>query len=177
MKTPTWYSTVLRVALLLLFTATLLLALQPPLAAYAEPDTTITGLVNAGQQLNGQEVTIRGEVIGDILVAESGYKWLMLRDGGATISVLVEEDEVAKVTHLGRYGQIGTQLEVTGVFEADCPEHDGLTDVHATKVVVIDEGSEVTSSFSVVELEIGALLVVVGLCLLVLHRRLRERTR
>jgi hypothetical protein len=148
-----------------------------PTAAFAEPDTTIAGLTNAGQQLNGQKVTIQGEAVGDILAAESGYKWLTLRDGGASISVLVDEDDAAKVTRLGRYGQTGTRLEVTGVFEADCPEHDGLTDVHATKVVIIDEGSESASRLNVTELQVGGLLIIIGLCLLVLHRRLRERTR
>jgi hypothetical protein len=154
-----------------------LLTLAVPSVAVAKPNTTIVGLTNAGQQLDGQEVTFQGEAVGDILVAEKGYRWLMLQDGGASISVLVDEDDAAKVTRLGRYGQVGTRLEVTGEFQVDCPEHDGLTDVHAARVTVIDEGSIVTSHFDVRKLEIGALLVVVGLCLLVLHWRLRERTR
>jgi hypothetical protein len=166
---------VLRVATLFLVTLALLTVQPHP--ALAEPDTTIVGLTNAGQQLDGQNVTFQGEVVGDILNAERGYRWLMLQDGGATISVLVAEQEVAKVTHLGRYGQVGTRLEITGTFRVDCPDHDGLTDVHANRVVVIDEGYETESGFVVRELEIGGLLVLVGLCLLVLHWRLRERTR
>jgi hypothetical protein len=159
-----------------LFVVLALLMAQPQ-SVLAEPDTTIVGLTNAGRQLDGQNVTFQGEVVGDILNAEKGYRWLMLQDGGATISVLVAEHEIAKVTHLGRYGQIGTRLEITGTFRVDCPDHDGLTDVHANRVVVIDEGFETESGFVVRELEIGGLLVLVGLCLLVLHWRLRERTR
>jgi hypothetical protein len=160
-----------------LFFVTLVLLMVQPHSALAEPDTTIVGLTNAGRQLDGQDVTFQGEVVGDILNAEKGYRWLMLQDGGATISVLVAEHEVAKVTHLGRYGQIGTRLEITGEFQVDCPEHDGLTDVHANRVTVIDEGFETESSFAARELEIGGLLTLVGFCLLVLHWRLRERTR
>jgi hypothetical protein len=163
-------------AVAFLFVAFALLTAQSH-PALAEPDTTIVGLTNAGRQLEGQDVTFQGEVVGDILNAEKGYKWLMLQDGGATISVLVAEHEVAKVAHLGRYGQVGTRLEITGEFQVDCPDHDGLTDVHANRVVVIDEGFETESSFTARELEIGALLILVGLCLLVLHWRLRERTR
>jgi hypothetical protein len=133
--------------------------------------------MDAGQRFDGQEVTIEGEVVGDILAADGGHKWLMLQNGGATISVLVDEDEVFKITHLGRYNQVGTRIEVSGVFYVDCPEHDGLTDVHATRVVVLDEGFEIESSFDVRQLEFGGVLVVVGLCLLLLHWRLRERTR
>jgi hypothetical protein len=168
-----------RAALSMAFTLTLALGmlLVFPGVASAEPNTTIVGLTNASQQIDGQEVTIQGEVVGDILSAERGYKWLMLQDGGATISVLVAEHEVAKVTHLGRYGQVGTRLEVTGELQTDCADHDGLTDVHATKVVVIDEGSEVEHHPDPRTFQIGALLIIVGGCLLVLHWRLRERTR
>jgi hypothetical protein len=155
----------------------LLLPLLPPSIAQAEPNSTIVGLTNAGQQLNGQEVVIQGEVVGDILVAEQGFRWLALQDGGATISVLVREEDAEKVVHLGRYDQVGTRLEVIGEFHVDCAEHDGLTDVHATEVLVIDEGSASDDSFDVRRLEIGALLLVVGACLLVIHWRLRERTR
>ncbi|MDR0349926.1 MAG: hypothetical protein LBH64_00030 [Coriobacteriales bacterium] len=165
-----------RSAALVLITMLALLMVQPRVAL-AEPNTTIVGLTNAGQQLEGQSVTFQGEVVGDILNAEEGYKWLMLQDGGASISVLVAEHEISKVTRLGRYGQIGTRLEVSGRFRTDCPDHDGLTDVHATKLVVIDEGSVSESRFVARELEVGALLIIVGLCLLVVHWRLRERTR
>jgi hypothetical protein len=157
--------------------ALVLPAALPPSVAWAEPNSTIVGLTNAGQQLDGQEVVVQGEVVGDILVAEKGFRWLALQDGGATVSVLVREEDAEKVARLGRYGQVGTHLEVTGEFHVDCAEHDGLTDVHATEVVVIDEGSSSDDAFDTRKLEIGALLVVVGACLLVIHWRLRERTR
>jgi hypothetical protein len=163
--------------LLLVVLVTLLTVLMAPAVASAEPNTTIVGLTNAGQQLDGQEVSIQGEVVGDILFADGDHKWLMLQDGGATISVLVDEREISKVTHLGRYDQVGTRLEVTGEFQVDCADHDGLTDVHAVKVTVIDEGFEVESRLDARELQIGALLIIVGLCLTILHWRLRERTR
>jgi hypothetical protein len=162
---------------LLVILTMLALFMVPPHVALAQPNTTIVGLTNAGQQLNGQEVTFQGEAVGDILNAQKGYKWLMLQDGGATISVLITEYDATKVKVLGRYGQVGTRLEVTGEFWVDCPDHDGLSDVHAKRVVVIEEGSVSEPAFVVRELEIGGLLVVVGLCLLALHWRLRERTR
>lgn len=158
----------------------LFVALAAPSVALAEPNTTIVGLVNATSQLDRQTVTVRGEVVGDALAAEGGHKWLMLQDGGAAISVLVDEDELDKVSYFGRYGQVGTTLEVSGEFQVDCAEHDGLTDLHAATVTVIDEGSKsahATETFDVRKLEVGVLLFIVGLCLVVLHWRLRERTR
>ena len=155
----------------------LALALVPPTAAFAEPTTTIVGLTNAGQQINGQKVVVKGEAVGDILNAEDGYKWLMLQDGGASISVRVTNADAQKITHLGRYNQVGTTVEVSGVFALDCNQHDGLTDLHAETLKVLDPGHELESQLNIHEIEIGALLVVVGLCLIVLHWRLRERTR
>jgi hypothetical protein len=166
--------TAARAALVLLV---LLLTLMSPSVASAKPDTTIVGLTNAGRQLDGQQVIIQGEVVGDILIAENGYRWLMLQDGGASISVHIAESELAKITHLGRYNQVGTRLEVLGEFHLDCAEHDGLTDVHAITVSVVSEGFEVASDFDVRKLQVGGLLVFISLCLLVLHWRLRERTR
>jgi hypothetical protein len=153
-----------------------LLALFPT-AALAKPDTTILGLSNAGSQLDGQKVTFEGEVVGDKISADSGHTWLTVEDGGASISVYVTDEEAERVTHLGRYDQRGTRLEITGMFELDCPDHDGLTDVHATRVVVLDAGETRSSVFDLTELKIGGGLVVFGCCLLLLHWRLRERTR
>jgi hypothetical protein len=171
----------------------LLVSLMTPVVAVAAPSsspatsapttpaptvtTTIANLMDAGQRFDGQEVTIEGEVVGDILAADGDHKWLMLQNDGATISVLVDEDEVSKIARLGRYNQVGTRIEVSGVFRVDCPDHDGLTDLHATRVVVLDEGHEIESAFDLRKLEFGGVLIVVGLCLLVLHWRLRERTR
>jgi hypothetical protein len=169
--------TVLAVLAVLTVLTAAFMVLAPPAVALAEANTTIIGLTNAGPQLDGQEVTVQGEAVGDILVAEKGFRWLMVQDGGASISVLMNERDASKVTRLGRYGQIGTHLEITGEFHVDCADHDGLTDVHATQVTIIDEGTMVESRFNARKLEIGALLVIVGLCLLVVHWRLRERTR
>lgn len=152
------------------------LTLATPTPALAEA-TTIANLMRAGQYLDGREVIIRGEVVGDILSAGREHKWLLLQDDGVTISVLIANDEASKITHLGRYGQIGTQIEVTGIFHTDCGEHDGLTDLHASRVIVLEEGSEFESPFSMQKLQAGAVLIFVGLVLFILHWRLKERTR
>ena len=148
-----------------------------PANALAETNTTILELSNTTEHGYKQNVTITGEVVGDILNAEPGYKWLLLQDGGATISVLVSDSDAEKVTHLGRYGQVGTQLEVSGEFKVDCEEHDGLTDIHATSVTVLNEGYYVVSFFDSNKLKLGAVLILVGVGLVFLHWRLRERTR
>jgi hypothetical protein len=155
----------------------LLLSLVFSVPAFAEPNTTIVGLTNAGQQIDGQTVTFEGEAIGDILNAGGETKWLLLQDGNASISVLISASDVERITYLGRYDQTGALIEVQGRFTENCDDHDGLTDVHATKITILDEGSMRETAFDIRELQIGALLIIIGACLYVLHWRLRERTR
>lgn len=151
--------------------------LSIPVSAFAASNTTIAGLTNAGQQLAGQNVTFKGEVVGDIVNASKDSKWLLLQEGTASISVLVSSADAERITHLGRYNQTGTLIEVRGRFETDCTAHDGLTDVHAETIRILDEGGVRESSFNLRELQIGALLVLIGGFLIILHWRLRERTR
>jgi hypothetical protein len=145
--------------------------------AYGKPDTVISVLTNAGRQMDGQSVTIEGEAVGDIVNAEEGYKWLTLLDGGASISVYVTTSDAEKIGHLGRYNSKGTRVEVTGVFQVDCEQHDGLIDVHASKLTVIEEGHTTESVLNIQEIQIGLGLLLVGVCLIFVHRQLRERTR
>jgi hypothetical protein len=139
--------------------------------------TTIASLSSAGTLLDGQKVDFVGEVVGDVIDGGSDNKWLTLYDAGASISVFVSDSDAQQVTNLGRYGRQGTKLEIRGVYRLACEEHQGLSDVHALTVKVFDEGGPVPSSLNIRQLQVGLLLVGIGLLLLLLHWRLRERTR
>ena len=147
-----------------------------PIYAFAETDTTIAELSEATQN-QPMQVTVKGEAIGDILNAQEGFRWFMLLDEGASISIFVTEEDAQKITWLGRYNQVGTILEITGVFHVECDMHDGLTDIHATTVKVLAEGYRLESSFDGYKIVSGTLLIVLGAALILLHWRLRERTR
>lgn len=159
----------------------LMLWVSPAWAATAlvtgDTNTSIAALSSAGTLMDGQKVDFAGEAIGDIIKAESGHKWLTLYDAGASISVYVSDADAKKVSNLGRYSQKGTRLEIQGVFYLACAEHEGLSDVHASKVKVLEEGGAQSSPLNMRQLQIGLLLVGIGGLLLLLHWRLRERTR
>jgi hypothetical protein len=148
-----------------------------PTPAFAEPTITVTGLSNAGSLLDGQEVDFTGEAVGDIINGEGGKKWLTLVDADSSISVYVSAPDAQKVVNLGRYKQTGTTLEISGIFHLACSQHEGLTDVHATSVTVLDPGGSQEQSVSVLQLQLGGVLVVIGVLLLVLFHYLKERTR
>ncbi|MDR0888858.1 MAG: hypothetical protein LBM21_03055 [Coriobacteriales bacterium] len=163
--------------MLALFTVAALFAATPVRHALAEPTTTVTSLAQAGEELDNQQVDFTGEVVGDIIDGENGYKWLDVTDGNASISVYVTDDEAAEVTNVGRYGQDGTELEVEGTFNLDCPEHDGLTDVHASKITVLSNGGSVSNPINWKYIIIGVILILVGAALTLLYRFLHDKSR
>ncbi|HBT95087.1 MAG TPA: hypothetical protein DEB24_02800 [Coriobacteriia bacterium] len=160
----------------LIVALTLAFLLAPPIPALAAT-TTVTELTNAGVQMDGQQVVVEGEVIGDIIYADVGHKWLMLSDGNASISVLTKNADAQKIVYLGRYNQVGTRVEISGVFRVDDTTRDGLTDVTAQSIKILDEGYAVQSPVDWQKIQIGALLLVVGGIVIFIHWRLKERTR
>ncbi len=162
-------------ALILAVSLALMLAMPTP--ARAITTTTVTGLTNDGALMDGQHVIVEGEVIGDIIHADAEHKWLVLSDGNAGISVLVKNADVEKITHLGRYDQLGTRIEVSGIFQVDDEARDGLTDITADTIKIIDEGRMVASPIDWQKIQIGVLLLVIGGILAFIHWRLKERTR
>ena len=165
------------IVLLVLVALVTVLLVAIPTSAFAEENTTIREL-NETTQRQSKQVTVKGEAVGDILNAQQqGYKWLLLLDDESSISVFLTDEDAQKITWLGRYDQKGTILEISGEFHVDCDDHDGLTDIHATSVKVIEEGYKLESHFDGYKIGIGALLIVAGAALSILHWRLRERTR
>jgi len=161
----------------LFFLITACLLLLPAAPVFASPTITVTGLSNAGTVLDGQEVDFTGEAVGDIINADSGHKWLTIHDSGSSISVYVSDADAQKVTALGRYGQTGTTLEIVGVFHLACDQHDGLSDVHAASVTVINAGAPLEQHPNLRLLIFGGVLIIVGILLFILHNRLQERVR
>ena len=180
-------------SLLLAGTVLAMLMLMGPFAgplglmtpAYAMPDTTITELENAGADMDGRRVDFVGEAVGDIINAGEGYVWVTLVDtdprqeasGYASISVYMASTDAVLISNLGRYHVVGTMVEVSGVFHLACSEHEGLSDVHASTVIVLEAGGPTKQNVNVGMVVWGLLFAVVAGLLLFLFYRLRERLR
>lgn len=146
-------------------------------------DTSIAELAAADPYMNNQTVQVVGEAIGDILAAVDGpnYAWVMLQEkvdnDYPQISVLMTRTQSDLIDNLGRYGVQGTKLQVRGQFHLSCPQHDGLTDLHAESVTVVARGSVTSEAFDVQQFLPGLLLFVVAGVLLLVFRRLQEGQR
>ncbi len=145
-------------------------------------DTTITDLEGAETYLDDQVVQVVGEAIGDRINAEmeSGFCWIALQEqgtGSAVISVFMTRDNASVIDTYGRYGQVGTILQVRGIFHLSCPQHVGLTDLHAENVSVISRGVLVKQGFELNRFIPGIVLVVLGLISTLVFRWMREGQR
>lgn len=113
-----------------------------PVAAYADT-MTAADVVALGQEHQGESVRFEGEAIGDVLRATGDERWVNILSGGTAIGVVMSSEEAGRIAHLGRYGEQGTKLAISGTFHFACPVHGGDLDVHADEVGVLAAGGPV----------------------------------
>lgn len=144
-------------------------------------DTSISTLSQADSYYDGQTVQVVGEVVGDsIRAGMSGrHRWITLSTPGdsATISVYMSNESASKIDTFGGYDTVGTILQVRGTFHLVCTDHEGLSDLHAEAVTVVEPGKSNPDVFDFGAFAPGIVAVVVGLVLLGVFYWLRERQR
>ncbi|MEA5019767.1 MAG: hydrolase [Gordonibacter sp.] len=146
-------------------------------------DTSIAALAEADSYFDRQTVQVVGEVIGDSIRdgLRGQRRWITLAavedESTATISVSMTPEAAAKIDTFGKYGMTGTKLQVRGTFYLVCPEHEGLTDLHAEAVTVVEKGKHHPDKFDVNAFLPGVVAVVVGLAFVGVFYYLRERQR
>ena len=143
-------------------------------------DTSITDLSTADTYYDKQTVQVTGEVVGDRITAGDGrHCWLQLASpsDSSTVSVYLTNESADKVDTYGTYGRKGTTLQVRGTFNLACPDHDGVSDLHAQVVTVTEKGKATPDEFDINAFTPGMVTVMIGLAMMVVFYLLRERQR
>lgn len=148
-------------------------------------DAAIADLAGADSYYDGQRVQITGEAVGEAIVPlrSLGRESSMVRvtlyeaSSGASITVCMTASDAAKIKTYGAYGKTGSILRVDGVFNLTCHEHEGESDIHAETVTVVSQGSVSPDEFDVKAFIPGLAALAVGLVLIVVFWRLKERSR
>ena len=148
-------------------------------------DTSIAALGSADAYYDNQTVQVVGEAIGDAINADwdGSHKWVTLfaRDDKtsqtATVSVFMTSETAARIDTFGAYGKTGTTLQVRGTFHLVCPEHEGLSDLHASHVSIVRKGTVKPDELDPKAFVPGAVCLAVGLLVMFAYYRLRERQR
>lgn len=144
-------------------------------------DTSIVDLGSADSYFDGQTVQVTGEVIGDSIRAglSGRHRWITLSsdDALATLSVYMSTESAAKIDTFGSYDTKGTMLQVRGTFHLVCSDHEGVSDLHAEVVTVVERGVHREDVFDVNAFIPGIVVVAVGLAMMGVFYWLRERQR
>ena len=144
-------------------------------------DTSIGAIAGQSSLYDNRIVQVEGEVIGDKVAAGNGYNWVELasidENDTANISVLLSEDQAGQIDRYGKYGVMGTILQVRGTYHQACDEHDGLSDIHATNSSVVSAGEDHPDSFDLQAFIPGLVTIGIGVILLLVFRFARERMR
>ncbi len=145
-------------------------------------DASIADLSGADSYYDNQTVLVTGEAVGDNIRADilGDYRWITLQSTDSTyaeISVFMTAQQASRITSLGNYSTRGDIVSVQGTFHLVCNEHEGLTDLHADSVSIIDAGYPIEHKFNVRDFVPGIVLVAIGALLLFIFARLRERLR
>lgn len=146
-------------------------------------DTPISALNSADTYYDNQTVQIVGEATGDAINVDldGSHRWVSIsaEEQGVvnSISVYMTETQASRIDEFGRYGTVGTTLQVRGTFHLVCAEHDGVTDIHAEVVSVVDQSSHHPDVFKPMSFVPGIVMVAVGFALMGVFYFLRERQR
>lgn len=145
-------------------------------------DTSIKALQEADPYLNDQTVQVTGEVVGDRIKAEfdPGFCWIVLQsnDGQYTeVPIFLDQALTESIDTYGAYGRKGTTLQVRGTFHLACPDHEGLTDLHADTVSVVSKGYVGERKLDPAAFVPGVALTAAGLLMLLVFRHMREGRR
>lgn len=145
-------------------------------------DTTVAALFSQASLYDGRTVQVVGEVIGDrINAGERNRCWITLTETNAddksSISVLMTIEQTNQIIHYGRYGEVGTTLQVYGTYHQACDVHDGLPDIHVSASSVLAPGESVPDEFDLNAMVPGVVTIVIGLGLMAAFYFARERKR
>lgn len=143
-------------------------------------DATISSLEKADSYMDGQTVQVVGEAVGDRVFSEKdpSYCWITLEaiDGSyAEVAVCMTARASEAIDTYGAYSRTGTTLQIRGTFNLACKDHEGVSDLHATSVTVVEKGHANETPFNMAQVIPGIVLVLLGLALLFAFRHLRER--
>jgi len=138
--------------------------------------TDINALIENAKELDGKEVTVQGEAIGERM-DRGDYSWVNINDGTNAIGLWIEKSEAEKITCYGTYKFKGDMVHVTGIFYRACSEHGGEADLHGGSVVIAEEGYYVAEKIPFLKkISTAALaacgLVMAAVCLPVIRKRI-----
>lgn len=146
---------------------------QDAIGAYRT--VAVEELLNATARMDGELISLSGEVVGSALWADGDHAWINLTSNGKTIGVFVDTGQVEEVKNWGGYCTRGDTVMVRGTFHLACPLHAGELEIHAASFQVTSGGYSWTKRPSASRAFWGGVLLVVGLVVVAAEKLARIR--
>lgn len=124
--------------------------------------TDINDLIENAKELDGQEVTVQGEAIGESM-NRGDYSWININDGTNAIGIWLLKEEAEKLSYFGNYKYRGDAVKITGIFHRACKEHGGEADLHYSSIEILKDGYLVTEPISSTKLIVTIILTTSSL--------------
>lgn len=116
-------------------------ALAVPAAGALEREAmSPADVVAIDRALDGTQVVVEGEAIGESLSARGGGRWINISRDTTGLGIWVTDEMAALVEHYGAHHHNGDIVRVTGTVNIVCDRHDGEFDVHAESLEVVQRG-------------------------------------
>lgn len=161
--------------------ATAVLIAGLPAAAWGTEEATVFELIESGAEMQGQEVVVTGELVGDYGFRNDGWMWTQL-NGDAYVAAPIREGGPAaggntgigiRMPHAmgegldppGGYRQRGPVVRVTGAWRYHDPQRQGESYLEAQTLVVIERGRPLHQRPNAITIALGAVLVAAAAAL------------
>lgn len=99
----------------------------------------INNLIEYAKELDGQEVTVQGEAIGERM-DRGNYSWVNLNDGTNAMGIWLSKNDSENIVYYGNYKFKGDTVKITGIFHRACNEHGGEADLHGESIEIVQKG-------------------------------------
>lgn len=127
-------------------------------AVFAAYHVKTDELYAAMKKYDREQVSIEGEVVGDIIYHRDGA-WINVNDDAYSkrsiaeegkpkgqnsgIGVWISKEDARKIQYKGDYFHKGDVVYIEGVFNSSCLKHNSDIDIHAKKLMVVKQGYEI----------------------------------
>lgn len=133
-------------------------------------------LIKNAKLYDGKLVFYQGEVIGEAM-SRGNFVWINVHDGEAALGVWVAKDLASTLSYFGSYKYQGDWVVVSGIFNRNCPQHDGDLDIHAFDLKKIKEGKLILEKNFQPKLKLARFgaVAIIFLLLFKIIRRFKKR--
>ena len=140
----------------------------------AEDTVELNYLIENAKQLDGQQVTVQGEAIGERM-DRGDYSWVNINDGTNAMGIWISKSDAEEILHYGNYKNKGDIVKITGTFNRACVEHGGEADLHSGVVIIVQEGHIVNEQISTLKIIITIILVAFASLILLIYLKFSHK--